>query len=343
MPANKWKWRMRTAAVSFADEVNKLIAKGCKWDALFCSDMLNLAEFLGLVDKRIGNIPSIVYFHENQLTYPNRIESERDYQFAVTNMTTALAADSVWFNSEFHKNEFLASLKKFIRKIPGRKPEKIINRIRTKSIVQQPGIEIQHIEKDEQSKGPMRILWAARWEHDKNPQDFFAAIKKIANKGADFRLSVIGEHFRDIPKIFTQAAKEFADKIDHWGYQSCREDYLKVLQNADVAVSTAIHEFFGISMAEAIASGAYPVLPNRLSYPEIISNIEEAEPEEFFYDGKPQSLAIKLTTLSRRFKKNNLWQSKPQRGIIAMQKYSWQKRAAEMDKAIGVKYYTDHD
>jgi hypothetical protein len=35
-------------------------------------------------------------------------------------------------------------------------------------------------------------------------------------------------------------------------------------------ISAADHEFFGISVLEAICAGAYPLLPSRLSYPELI-------------------------------------------------------------------------
>ena len=293
LPDNKWKWRMRMAAITFADQVNRLIAEGHSWDLLFCSDMLNLAEFLGLVDKRVRDIPSIVYFHENQLTYPNRFESERDYQFVVTNMTTALAADSIWFNTEFHKNEFITELPGFIKKAPNEKPE-----------------------------------------HDKNPEDFFAAVRNINNKGVDFRLRVIGQQFREMPEVFEQAKKEFAGMIEHWGFQPTLDDYLKVLQGSDVVVSTAIHEFFGISVVEAIAAGAYPLLPDRLAYPEIVREIEQLEPCQFLYGGTPETLAQKLRELDVRRKNDNLWQNKPKRGKLAMQKFNWTQRAEEMDEAI---------
>jgi len=46
LPANKWKWRMRASAIEFAYEVNRRLGQGQTWDVIFCSDMLNLAEFL---------------------------------------------------------------------------------------------------------------------------------------------------------------------------------------------------------------------------------------------------------------------------------------------------------
>jgi hypothetical protein len=43
-----------------------------------------------------------------------------------------------------------------------------------------------------------------------------------------------------------------------------------MLWQADIAVSTAIQEFFGISVVEAMYCGCVPVLPRRLSYPELL-------------------------------------------------------------------------
>jgi len=298
LPPYKWKWRMRHAAVTFAEMVAERASEGLAWDVLFCSDMLNLAEFLGLAPVGIRNLPSVVYFHENQLTYPVRCESERDYQFAMTNMTTALAADAVWFNSAFHRDSFLASLATFLKRMPDHQCNKAVERIGPKASVHPPGVCSMPSHRHKEASPP-RILWAARWEHDKNPQTFFDALKLLKGRGAAFRLSVIGEQFRDKPEGFDRARRYFADHIDRWGYQPSRADYEAALCEADVFVSTAEHEFFGLSAVEAALAGAHPLLPQRLAYPDIFGLAEDPAAKAFFYDGSMTDLANKLTGLLR--------------------------------------------
>jgi len=297
LPPYKWKWRMRHAAVTFAEQVRERLAQGQRWDCVFCSDMLNLAEFRGLSGRAVSGLPTILYFHENQLTYPVRVESERDYQFAMTNMTSALAAKAAWFNSTFHRDSFLDALEVFLKRMPDHQPTEATEAIRNKAHVFPPGVRIPP-ERGPREPGPVHILWAARWEHDKNPEDFFEALQVLKARDIPFRLSVIGERFRDEPAVFKCAEQEFAAHIVHWGYQETRAQYEKALLETDVFVSTAQHEFFGLSAVEAILAGAYPLLPTRLAYPEILGLGEHPDAEKFFYDGHVQSLADKLTTLA---------------------------------------------
>ncbi len=319
---------MRHAAITFAQQVNQLFWDGGNWDVLFCSDMLNLAEFCGLVDESIRRLPKIVYFHENQLTYPVQVESERDYQYCMTNITTAAAADAVWFNSAFHRDEFLEAIGKFLKRMPDYQPIEVIEEIRGKSSIHPPGI--MPIEgRLEQKPGPVRILWAARWEHDKNPEDFFAAMRILKKKGLDFRLNVIGEQFRDRPGIFNQAGKEFADRIERWGYQSSRAEYEQALTESDIVVSTANHEFFGIGMLEAIAAGCRPLLPNRLAYPTIIKSLATDDTSAYLYDGTVEGLANQLENL---ISKRTL--STPSIFRENLKQYFWPQRAVHMDSAL---------
>ena len=216
LPAYKWKWRMRHAAITMADRVAALVANGQDWNVLLCSDMLNLAEFLGLAPATVQRLPAVAYFHENQLTYPVRHEQERDYQFAFTNLTTALAATGVWFNSAFHREAFLDALPPFLSRMPDYQPIEAVERIRAKSEIQPPGMA-DSPRRGPRRPGPLRILWAARWEHDKNPEAFFEALEKLRQGGTAFRISVIGERFRDVPPVFDRARQAFGANIDRWG------------------------------------------------------------------------------------------------------------------------------
>jgi len=329
----KWKWRMRHSAVTFAERIRRYLAKGHEWDLIFCSDMLNLAEFLGLSPQAVQKLPAVVYFHENQLTYPVRCESERDYQFAMTNMTTALAAKSVWFNSAFHRDSFLEALAAFLQKMPDCRPIEAIESIRSRALVYPPGVKGLD-ERTKRKAGPLRILWAARWEHDKNPDDFFEALKIVKAKGVDFRVSVIGQQFRQVPEVFAWAQQHFLENIDRWGYQQSRSEYESALKDADVFVSTATHEFFGISAVEACLAGAYPLLPKRLAYPEILSIGRDQPMEEFFYDGGVPALADRLITLAHRTENDSLWPEHPDRLVRLMERYKWDNLGRALDQAL---------
>ncbi len=333
LPAFKWKWRMRHSAYTLTEQVRGRMAAGEWWEVLFCSDMLDLAAFYGLAPAELRRIPSVAYFHENQLTYPVQFESERDYHFGYTNMTTALAATRVWFNSAFNRDSFLEALPAFLKRMPDHQPTEAIERIRAKSGIQPQGVR-EMPQRGKRNDGPPRILWAARWEHDKNPRLFFDALKQLKQQGTDFRISVIGQQFRDVPDVFAWAKDYFRRHIDRWGYQQTRGQYEAALREADVVVSTADHEFFGISVVEAIAAGALPVLPRRLAYPEILNGIAPADEELFFYNGEARVLADRLSLLARRLTAGNLWQGDPRRGVRAVQKFTWPELAPRLDEAL---------
>ncbi len=329
LPPYKWKWRMRHSAIYFTDLLRSKKYKDKHWDILFCSDMLNLAEFKGMADEKIKKLKTIIYFHENQLTYPLRAEDKRDYQYVLTNMNSAVAADEVWFNSKFHEAEFLTALKDFLKKMPDYQPYEQIKKIKNKSKVVHPGIREFETFKQAEGKKVKTILWAARWEHDKNPEDFFATLSELKKRGYDFKLNVIGENFRDRPEAFDKAKKEFKEYITRWGYQKNRKEYEKTLKESDVIVSTAVHEFFGIAVLEAMARGCYPLLPERLAYPEI-TDIKNNP--EFFYDGTVKSLAKKLERLIDD--KDQILEEGKQKAEERTQEFFWSKQVKKIDEAI---------
>jgi len=333
LPAYKWKWRMRHAAVTFAEQVRQKLSEGSRWDLLFCSDMLNLAEFLGLAPKEVRDLPSLIYFHENQLTYPVRVENERDYQFGLTNMTSALAAGAVWFNSTFHRDSFLQALQSLLSRMADYQPLDAVVRIGAKSAVLPLGVKTL-ARRSPRRPGPLRILWAARWEHDKNPEEFFEAIRRLKERQIPFRISVIGEQFREVPEVFAWARHYLAGHIDRWGYQEDRADYEAALLEADVFVSTASHEFFGLSAVEATLAGAYPLVPKRLAYPEVFDLGGNESAGEFFYEGGAVDLADRLADLASRSARNGSLLEAAEPIRARLRRFEWPNLAPVLDNAV---------
>jgi len=333
LPARKWKWRMRHAAVTLAEEVRQRALEGAQWDLILCSDMLNLAEFRGLSSRGIQDLPCVAYFHENQITYPVRHEDERDFHYGLINMTTALAANAVWFNSEFHRGEFLDGLDKILRRMPDHRLPGVVDQIRQRSSVQPQGITSQP-SRPARSPGPLRILWAARWEHDKDPDTFFRAIEMLAERKVPFRLSVLGQSFREIPEAFERARVDFQDHLEFFGYQESRAAYEDILGTVDVIVSTALHEFFGISVAEAVAAGAWPLVPQRLAYPELLQDDGQAADSGFFHGGTAESVAEMLEALAEKVQDGGLWEGDPERGRRLVARYTWDVLAPHLDDGL---------
>ena len=65
-----------------------------------------------------------------------------------------------------------------------------------------------------------------------------------------------------------------------------RGDYLELIGTCDVVASTARHEFFGIAVAEAMAAGCAPLLPDRLNYPALVEGLPAAERARALFSGE---------------------------------------------------------
>jgi glycosyltransferase involved in cell wall biosynthesis len=242
-------------------------------DLLFASSMLSLAEFLGLAEERIRKVPRILYFHENQLTYPLADGERRDLHLVMTQITSALAADRILFNSAYHRREFLAALPAFRKSLPDRRPEGLLPLIRERSSVLSPGVDFGSL--GSPARRPRRtsepvLLWNHRWEHDKGRDTLVDLLGQLAARRVRYRLIVTGAARGSRSDLFEELPRAAGDHLAHLGFARGRQAYSRLLAKGDLVVSTARHEFFGISVLEAIWSGAFPLLPKDLAYPEIL-------------------------------------------------------------------------
>lgn len=306
LPAKNWKWRMRHASMDLAQQVNLLAEQGKSWDIVFCTDMMNAAEFRALA-KSVNNLPLVVYFHENQFAYPIRGKQQPDHHFLFTNLVSASVADQVWFNSAFNRESMLNGLEQRSDSWPDFQPEHVAESIRDKSRIVPPPIAFSSAdpisllkENSERvvSGEPLHLVWAARWEYDKNPDSLLKCLELLEQQRVPFRLSVIGEQADICPPAFELIREKFELQIENWGYQQSRDQYWAVLESADVVLSTANHEFFGLSIVEAISAGCWPLLPNRLAYPEVLRVKEDPQRGQLFlYQSTPKDLAAKIRAI----------------------------------------------
>ncbi|MDP2233608.1 MAG: DUF3524 domain-containing protein, partial [Actinomycetota bacterium] len=205
-----------------------------------------------------------------QLVYPNRHTAEWDFQFPLTNITSALSAEACVFNTAWNLKRFLEEIGPFLRAFPDFQPRGVADAVAAKSRVLAPPFDPAPLDAAPPTRGPRcRIVWPHRWEHDKDPDAFFAAVAQLAEEGLDFEVAVAGQAFKDVPQSILDAEQVLGSRLVHVGEPESRDAYARLLAGADVAVSTAVNEFFGIAMIEAAYAGCFPLVPDRLAYPEI--------------------------------------------------------------------------
>ncbi|RUA16906.1 MAG: DUF3524 domain-containing protein [Clostridia bacterium] len=273
MAGRFWKWRMQGGALELAGQMRKTIAQVGPPDAIMVTDMVNLPALVALARPWLNNIPLHFYLHENQLTYPPPPGEKRDLTYGMINVLSMVAADAIHFNSAYHRDAFFDELPRLLKHFPDYNHLEIIPDLKKKSGVLPVGLDLDYFDSfrpKEPQSGPLCILWNQRWEYDKNPGDFFRALYTLVAKGMDFQLIIAGENYRQQPEEFAQAREQLAGRIIHFGFAESRAEYARLLWRADLVISTALHEFFGVSIMEAIHCGAYPLLPDRLSYPDLL-------------------------------------------------------------------------
>ncbi|OQY46478.1 MAG: glycosyl transferase family 1 [Desulfobacteraceae bacterium 4572_87] len=323
LPARFWKWRMRGAALYFLKNIPLLE----NYDGLITSDMMSLSDFRSLTGA--GCPPALVYFHESQITYPLAPGEAMDVHFGFTDMTTALAAKRILFNSQTHFDAFFSKLPKFLKMMPDYRPTWVVDEIRSRADVLHPGCSIADLNAGAppvRSEPPL-IIWNHRWEFDKNPKDFFLALDEMVKRGLDFRLALLGENFQNCPKEFTAAQKRYGKRIVRYGYEPVRATYEAWLKEGTVVISTANQENFGISMVEAISAGCIPLLPQRLSYPEIVP---ESYHNDFLYNNQEEL----VEKLARVLSGTSGLEQKAEMLSRELKRFSWHRMIQQYDDEL---------
>jgi glycosyltransferase involved in cell wall biosynthesis len=325
LPAASWKWRMRLAAWPLG---RRLTALRFAPDAVVATGLIDLAH-LRQASGATAEVPFLLYLHENQLSYPRPPGRPLDRGFAVAHIASLLAADAVAFNSRAHRDAMAAEVRRFLDDVPSPRPTGVSSRIGRASILR-PGVDLDGFPAPapRQMTGPPVVLWNHRWEEDKRPSAFARVMIALADEGVDFRLVLLGTGDQVQPTPLLLLRERLADRILRDKPAVSRAEYVHWLARADVAVSTAEQENFGYAAIEAMAAGAVPLLPSRLSYPEITPDRLHGE---LLYD-----------TDAELREKLGAWLREPGRFLSlreavmrSARSHEWSKRVGALDRWVG--------
>ncbi len=326
LPASAWKWRMRLAGMTLGERLASLRPAP---DAVVVSSMLDLMHLRHAAGPALQRCAWLVYWHENQFDYPRPPGKPLDRGFAVAHWATLASADAHGFNSRSHRDAFVAAWRAQSANLP-REAQFAPGRgwLRCASVVS-PGVDFDRFPDPAPRPAgtPPRLCWNHRWEEDKRPSAFARVALKLASKGLDFKLILLGPVNQVQPQPLLQLKHELADRIEKDTPARTRREYVQWLSRADISVTTAAQENFGYAVIEAMAAGAVPLLPRRLSYPEIVP---KALHEDLLYD-TDRDLSDRLSAWLRQPAQVEALRV---RAMRAARRHDWSLRVAALDRWI---------
>jgi glycosyltransferase involved in cell wall biosynthesis len=258
LPGRHFAWRIRSNPLSWLDQLPRAAP-----DLILATSMVDLATLKGL-HPMLADVPAVLYFHENQFAYPTRKQQLDSVEPAMVQIYAGLAADRLLFNSAFNRDSYLTGAERLLAKMPDGVPAGIAERLERKAAVLPVGIDPIAPAADRDRR---LIVWNHRWEYDKQPELFADAVLRLADAGVDFRLALLGKRPRQGHPALDSLRQRLPAHIVADGYLP-RDQYRSIVSRAGLVVSTAAHEFQGLSMLEAASAGAIPVVPDALCYPE---------------------------------------------------------------------------
>jgi len=337
LPARYFRYRVRSNPLSWlADKQQTLQAN---YDVVIATSMVDVATLRGLVPS-LAATPLWLYCHENQFAYPAGAEKNNpvahDLEAKMVFIYNCLAADKISFNSHWNRDSALAGMAELLNRFPEKTNPSLLEAIASKSDVLPVPLnthtDINSTEPLISIASPLRLLWNHRWEYDKGPDRLLALVNALETSGLICELNIVGQQFRQTPKAFSHIEKVLEESSTlqkgRWGYIESASDYQQLLQQCDVVVSTALHDYQGIAILEAVQSGCVPLLPNQIVYPEIFS-------DEYLYTvSSHQGLIDESLTAYNIHQQLERWQQQGLAEVPSITRFEWHKQRDFYQKGI---------
>jgi len=227
-----------------------LKSSGTRYDLVHCHDWLTISA--GMMAKSALNVPLVLTMHSTEYdrnpvpwNWISDIESHgvktADRIIAVSGKMKSLLVEK--FNAD-----------------PGRV-----------SVIYN-GIDIaKYRKKDNCLRKEKLVLFLGRLTHQKGPEQFLRAAKKVLKHEKNARFLVVGEGGL-LPRLISLSIElGIADKVSFWGFVP-EEEKRSIYSMCDAYVMPSVSEPFGISALEAMASGTPCIISKNSGVSEIAKN-----------------------------------------------------------------------
>ena len=292
LPGRHWKWRMHGAAATWADAM----ARAHPPQVVITTDMCDAAQLRGLMPRSWPEVRLVTMFHENQLTFPWSPSDPdpqlgRDNTYAYINVSSALASDQIWFNSEHHRQAFIDAATSWMKAMPKPHVPSLHDVMQAKSKVQYLGLDFQDWKPATDSPHDLShveepiLLWNHRWSWDKGTDEWMDLVQHIIKHDIPARFVVLGEASSRQPDGWNALREAMGSRCLHWGFVENREDYIQWLWKAHIAPVQPRQEYFGLSVVEAMRCRVIPWVPEEHAYPETMPPGHVFMPANSWRDG----------------------------------------------------------
>ena len=345
LPARYFRYRVRSNPLTWMAEKQAVLQ--ANYDVVVATSMVDIATLRGLIPS-LATTPLWLYCHENQFAYPAGVQKDNaathDLEAKMVFLYACLAADHISFNSNWNRDSALAGLKDLLHRFPEKLNASLLNSIATKSDVvpvplkaltkpaEMPSQNIATKRVSALSSKPLRVLWNHRWEFDKGPDNLLALVNALQASGLSCELNIVGQQFRQTPEAFAaiEAVLNQSSTLQkgEWGYVESVSDYQRLLQQCDIVISTALHDFQGIAVLEAVQSGCVPLLPRKIVYPEIFADQYLYAVDETLSSSLPSTTANNICQLI------NQWQQQGLPSVPDVKQFEWHLQRELYQKRI---------
>lgn len=275
LPARRIERRLMVSATWFAECLQRVEVGDV--DVLFVSEVLNLAHLRQLVPW-LADVPSVVYFHDNQL--PPAVPNRRDLPGDLVNLNSAMAATEAWFNSLCNLRTFLSRASAMVMRnqdLLGLNP---LPGLTAKAHLVPPPIDMgmiheladSGIQRDDRS-----VLIDARGA---DAATISMAMSRLRKRKEVTRITTIGQ----VPDQATGANLMVIDERDEAAQT-------RAMLSAGVMASARQGAVADDVTIKGLAAGCHPVVPSDGVYPELLP---ESLHGRCMHDGTAESIANRV-------------------------------------------------